>query len=203
MKDIKLDLNMNKPKNKDLSSLEMNQSQSLSIMMSNNLNNSTKDYIYQQKQNKFNIANHPNGNKIEFPNNNNNMRNNVIYNIINVDNINNINNNKKNILAKGLNNFSTSDKIITIKEEKDELNEREKKLFEKEKELTNKQNLLNNKILELIQNNRKLNDSGKKIQKNSVINDVIKFKKFVSDYEENNNQNNKFNEKLENREIFV
>ena len=145
---------MNKPKNKDLSSLEMNQSQSLSIMMSNNLNNSTKDYIYQQKQNKFNIANHPNGNKIEFPNNNN-MRNNVIYNIINVDNINNINNNKKNLIANCLNNFSTNEKIITIKEEKDEFSEREKKLFEKEIELTNKQNLLNNKILELIQKNRR------------------------------------------------
>ena len=200
----KLDLNMNKIKHKDISSIEMNQSQSIS-MLSNNLNNSTKDNIF-QKQNKFNIVNHINDNKIIIPNNNNEKYNNVIYNIINVDNINNINNNKKNIITKGLNSISTNDKMISIKEENNELSEREKKLFEKENELTNKEKELNNKILELIQRNRKLNGEGKKqIQKNSVINDVIKFKKFVSDYEENNNQQKKTDkiDKLENKEILV
>ena len=96
--------------------------------------------------------------------------------------------------------------MITIKEENNELSEREKKLFEKENELTNKEKELNNKILELIQRNRKLNGEGKKqIQKNSVINDVIKFKKFVSDYEENYNQQKKTDkiDKLENKEILV
>ena len=48
-KDIKLDLNMNKNKGKHIaSSLEVNQSQSIS-MLSNNLNNSTKDNILQQR----------------------------------------------------------------------------------------------------------------------------------------------------------
>ena len=205
-KDIKLDLNINKNKGKHISSLEVNQSQSIS-MLSNNLNNSTKDNILQQRQNKFNIVNHINDNKIIIPNNNNNEKfNNVIYNIINVDNINNINNNKKNIITKGLNSISTNDKMISIKEENNELSEREKKLFEKENELTNKEKELNNKILELIQRNRKLNGEGKKqIQKNSVINDVIKFKKFVSDYEENYNQQKKTDkiDKLENKEILV
>ena len=180
----------------------MNQSNSLSIM-SNNLNNSTKDNILQQRSNKFNIVNHLN----EKRNNNNFEKyNNVIYNIINVDNINNINNNKKNIIPKSLYSFSTNDKMITIKEENNELSEREKKLFEKENELTNKENEINNKILELIQKNRKLNEHGKKqMQKNSIINDVIKFKKVVSDYEENKdikNKNKKI-EKLENKEIII
>ena len=205
--DIKLDLNINnnRGKGKHIPSLEVNQSQSIS-MLSNNLNNSTKDNILQQRQNKFNIVNHINDNKIIIPNNNNEKYNNVIYNIINVDNINNINNNKKNIIPKGLNSINTNDKIITIKEENDELSEREKKLFEKENELSNKEKELNNKILELIQRNRKLNGEGKKqIPKNSVINDVIKFKKFVSDYEENNNQQKKSDkiDKLENKEILV
>ena len=208
-KDIKLDLNNNKNKGKHIaSSLEVNQSQSIS-MLSNNLNNSTKDNILQQRQNKFTFVNHLNDNKIIIPNNNNvnnDKYNNVIYNIINVDNINNINNNKKNIIAKGVNTISTNDKIITIKEENNELSEREKKLFEKENELSNKEKELNNKILELIQRNRKLNIEGKKqIQKNSVINDVIKFKKFVSEYEENNIQQKKTDkiDKLEHKEIII
>ena len=43
------------------------------------------------------------------------------------------------------------------------------------------------------------------IQKNSIINDVIKFKKVVSDYEENNNIKNKAKkfDKLENKEIII
>ena len=205
-KDIKLDLNMNKIKHKDTSSIEMNQSQSMS-MLSNNLNNSTKDNIF-QKQNKFNIVNvNQYENKLKIPPNNNIEKcNNVIYNIINVDNINNnnINSNKKNMMKKDLSN----NQIISIKEEDNELSEREKKLFEKENELSNKEKEINNKILELIQRNRKLNESGKKpIQKNSVINDVIKFKKVISDFEENNNQNNnnntiKTNEIIQNKEII-
>ena len=197
-KDIKLDLNANKIKSKDASSIEINQSQSMSIM-SNNLNNSTKENIFQQR--KFNIVNH----NMEIPKNNNSEKyNNVIYNIINVDNINNINNNKNNIITKGLK--STNEKIIAIKEENNELSEREKKLFERENELSNKEKEINNKLLELIQRNRKLNEGGKKqFQKNSVINDVINFKKVVSNYEENNKiQNkNKINDKLnlENKEI--
>ena len=96
--------------------------------------------------------------------------------------------------------------MITIKEENNELSEREKKLFEKENELSNKEKELNNKILELIQRNRKLNIEGKKqIQKNSVINDVIKFKKFVSENEENNIQQKKTDkiDKLEHKEIII
>ena len=183
-KDIKLDLNTNKIKSKDASSIEINQSQSMSILC-NSLNNSTKENIFQQR--KFNIVNH----NMEIPKNNNTEKyNNVIYNIINVDNINNINNNKKNIIAKGLK--STNEKIITIKEENNELSEREKKLFERENELSNKEKEINNKLLELIQRNKKLNEGGKKqFQKNSVINDVINFKKVVSNYEANNNIQNK------------
>ena len=200
----------------------MNQSNSL-YFMSNNLNNSTKDNIFLQRLNKFNIVKNLNEKKLEIPNNSNFEKyNNVIYNIINVDNINNINNNKKNIIPKSLYSFSTNDKMITIKakqlnnnnndkileikEEQNELSEREKKLFEKENELTNKENEINNKILELIQKNRKLNEQGKKqIQKNSIMNDVINFKKVVSDYEENKdikNKNKKI-EKLENKEIII
>lgn len=194
-KNIKLDLNMNKTRQKDISSIEINQSQSIS-MLSNNLNSSTKDNIF-QKQNKFNIVNHIDENKMKTPTNNN-----VIYNIINVDNINNINSNKKNIIKNDLNN----NQIISIKEENNELSEREKKLFEKENELSNKEKEINNKILELIQRNKKLNESGKKpIQKNSVINDVIKFKKVISDYEENNNnqnQNNNNKIKINDQEII-
>lgn len=196
----------NKTKNKDISSIEINQSQSFS-MMSHSLNNSTKDNIL-QKQNKFNIVNHINDNKLEIAKNNNNDKfNNVIYNIINVDNINNINNNNsnnnnnKNILTKGLNSINNNNKgkITEIKEEDNELSEREKKLFEKESELSNKEKEIN-KILELIQKNRKLNEDGKKqTQKNNIINDVIKFKKAVSNYEENNNQNN--NNKTENKDV--
>ena len=82
--EIKLDLNPNK--NKDSQSIEVNQSQSLS-MISNNLNNSTKDNIL-QRQNKFNIIN---DNKFEnIKKNNSDKIKNVIYNIINVDNIINI-----------------------------------------------------------------------------------------------------------------
>ena len=184
----------------------MNQSNSL-YFMSNNLNNSTKDNIFLQRLNKFNIVKNLNEKKLEIPNNSNFEKyNNVIYNIINVDNINNINNNKKNIIPKSLYSFSTNDKMITIKEKNNELSEREKKLFEKENELTNKENEINNKILELIQKNRKLNEQGKKqIQKNSIMNDVINFKKVVSDYEENKdikNKNKKI-EKLENKEIII
>ena len=57
-KEIKLDLNMNK--DKEGQSLEINQSQSQSMsILSNNLNNSTKDNIL-QKQKKFNIVQHIN-----------------------------------------------------------------------------------------------------------------------------------------------
>jgi hypothetical protein len=203
-KDIKLDLNLNKLKTKDVSSIEINQSQSFS-MMSHNLNSSTKDNIF-QKQNKFNIVNHISENKLELSRNINNEKyNKVVYNIINVDNINNINNNNnENIITKELDN-NNKDKIIEVKEENNELSEREKKLFEKESELSNKEKEINN-ILELIKRNRKLNEDGKKqIQKNNIINDVIKYKKAVSDYEENNNQNNinniKLTEKKENKDI--
>ena len=201
-KDIKMDLKINKIKNKEASSLEINQSHSLS-MMSNNLNNSTKDNIFQKRKNKLNIINHLNENQLDISNN---KYNNLLSNIINMDNINNINNNKKKAVSKSLNSFNTNDKIISIKEENNELSEREKKLFEKENELSNKEKEINNKILELIQKNRKLNEQGKmQIQKNSIINDVIKFKKVVSDYEENNNIKNKAKkfDKLENKEIII
>ena len=198
-KDIKMDLNINKIKNKDASSLEINQSNSLS-MMSNHLNHSTKDNIFQKRKNIFNIVNHLNENQLDISNN---KYNNLIYNIINVDNI---NNNKKNAEIKSLNSFNTNDKIIYIKEENSKLGEREKKLFEKESELSNKEKEINNRILELIQKNRKLNEQRKiQIQKNSIINDVIKFKKVVSDYEEKNNMKNKAKkiDKLDNKKIII
>ena len=187
--DIKLDLSKIKDKNKETSSLEVNQSQSLS-MLSHNLNNSTKDNIF-QRQNKFNIVNSLKENSLGIPNNHNHNEryNNVIYNIIKVDNINNINNNKNNIITKGLNTFDTKDKIVTIKEEKEEFSEREKKLFEAENKLSNKEKEIN-KILELIQKKKKMNMNIKKpLSKNSVINDVINFKKAVSNLEDNNKQN--------------
>ena len=150
--EIKLDLNQNN--NKDSQSIEVNQSQSLSIL-SNNLNNSTKDNIL-QKQNKFNIVNHINENKFENMNKNNteNIKN-VVYNIINVDNINNINNNKKFFgLKRNINNTKKENEI--------------------------------NKIIDIIKLNKRLNAGQKKIhQKNSVINDIIKFKKFDSEKEKN------------------
>ena len=101
-------------------------------MSSNNLNSNTKDNIF-QKKNKFNIINHIDENKIKIPTN---------KNIINVDNINNINSNKKNIIKNDLNN----NQIISIKEEINELSEREKKLFEKKNELSHKEKEINNKI---------------------------------------------------------
>ena len=177
----KLDLHLNK--NKDASSIEVNQSQSLSII-SNNLNNSTKDNII-QKPNKFNIVNRINNNKLEdIKKNNTESVHNVVYNIINVDNINKIINNKQFYTEKRTDKINKN--ILNNNEQNniEDLNEREKKLFENQKELNNKENEINNKIFELIKKNKKLSDNKRKFsQKNSVINDIIKFKKTVSEKE--------------------
>ena len=177
----KLDLHLNK--NKDASSIEVNQSQSLSII-SNNLNNSTKDNII-QKPNKFNIVNRINNNKLEdMKKNNTESVHNVVYNIINVDNINKIINNKQFYTEKRTDKINKN--ILNNNEQNniEDLNEREKKLFENQKELNNKENEINNKIFELIKKNKKLSDYKRTFsQKNSVINDIIKFKKTVSEKE--------------------
>ena len=177
----KLDLHLNK--NKDASSIEVNQSQSLSII-SNNLNNSTKDNII-QKPNKFNIVNRINNNKLEdMKKNNTESVHNVVYNIINVDNINKIINNKQFYTEKRTDKINKN--ILNNNEQNniEDLNEREKKLFENQKELNNKENEINNKIFELIKKNKKLSDYKRAFsQKNSVINDIIKFKKTVSEKE--------------------
>ena len=160
-----------------------NQSQSLS-MISNNLNNSTKDNIL-QKQNKFNIVNQIN-NDNKFENikkkNTDNIKN-VVYNIINVDNI---INNKKFFGVKAKTNINNKIQFELNKKKeiinKENLNEREKKLFENEKELSNNENKINNKIMEIINMNKRLNiDKRKASQKNNIINDVIKFKKITSE----------------------
>ena len=184
--EIKLDLNVNK----NSQSIEINQSQSLS-MISNNLNNSTKDNIL-QKQNRFNIVNHINDDKFENKNkiNQENIKN-VVYNIINVDNINNINNNKKFFGIKRNNNYNTKikDDLKGKSEEifNEDLNEREKKLFENQKELSNKENEIN-KIIDIIKLNKRMNtNKSKKPQKNNLINDIIKFKK--QDFEKIENEN--------------
>ena len=181
-KEIKLDLNINK--NKDAQSIEVNQSQSLS-MISNNLNNSTKDNIL-QKQNKFNIVN---DNKFEnIQKNITDSVKNVVYNIINVDNI---INNKKFFGVKERNNINNKIKFeLNRNKEKislENLNEREKKLFENEKELSNNENRINNKIMEIINLNKKLNAEKRKAsQRNNIINDVIKLKKITSEKENKN-----------------
>ena len=191
--EIKIKSGLNTNQNKNSQSLEENQSQSLS-MISNNLNNSTKDNII-QKQNKFNIVNHINDNRFDDKRTNNRESiKNVVYNIINVDNINNINNNKKffEINEKNNNNkikFNLNNNKEYIDDEN--LNEREKKIFENHKELSNKENEINSKILEIIKINKRLNIEKKnKLSKNSVINDIIKFKKFNQEKEVSNNKNN-------------
>lgn len=188
---ISLQLSTIKQKdNKDSSSMEINQSQS---MDSNNLNNSTKEDII-LRTNKLNILPKIGPNIQNLKKNDNLVKcNNVIYNIIKMDNINNMNNkNRKNIeKEKELNN---KDKILTVKEKElinkdNELSEREKKLFEKENELSNKEKEIN-KIMALFQRNKKINNENgsKQIQKNNIINDVIKYKKVI-----NNNSGNKIN----------
>ena len=192
--EIKLKTGLNTNQIKNSQSLEENQSQSLS-MISNNLNNSTKDNII-HKQNKFNIVNHINDNRFDDKRTNNRESiKNVVYNIINVDNINNINNNKKffGINDKNNNNNKIKFNLNNNKEYIDDenLNEREKKIFENHKELSNKENEINSKILEIIKINKRLNIEKKnKLSKNSVINDVIKFKKFSQEKEKSNNMGN-------------
>ena len=46
-------------------------------------------------------------------------------------------------------------------------------------------------VFELMKRNKKMNENVKKpTQRNSVISEVIKYKKFVSDFEEKNNNSN-------------
>ena len=64
-------------------------------------------------------------------------------------------------------------------------------VFENQKELNNKENEINNKILDIIKMNKKINaGKKKKPQKNSVINDIIKFKKFDSEKDKNKLETN-------------
>ena len=64
-------------------------------------------------------------------------------------------------------------------------------MFENSSELNNKEKEINNKLFELMKRNKKMNENIKKpAQRNSVISEVIKYKKFVSDFEEKNNNNN-------------
>ena len=63
-------------------------------------------------------------------------------------------------------------------------------MFENSSELANKEKEINSKLFELMKRNKKMNENVKKPQRKSVISEVIKYKKFVSDFEEKNNNNN-------------
>ena len=186
------DIISNNKDNKDSSSIEINQSQSLD---SNNLNNSTKDDIL--KTNKLNIIPKNITGSGDKKNDNLVKCNNAIYNIIKMDNINNINNKNKIYLEKEKE-LNNKDKILSVKENElktkdNELSEREKKLFEKENELSNKEKEINNKIMELFQRTKKINNENgngsKQMQKKNVINDVIKYKNINANYNKGNGNN--------------